>query len=39
MTARAVALGQTFPPTEDGLAAATAEGWIVIPDKPISALL
>jgi len=39
MTARAAALGQTFPPTGDHLAAATAEGWIVIPDQPISALL
>jgi len=37
MTARAAALGQTFPPTGDHLAAATAEGWIVIPDQPISA--
>jgi hypothetical protein len=26
-------------PTGDHLAAATAEGWIVIPDQPISALL
>jgi hypothetical protein len=33
MTARAAALGQTFPPTGDHLAAATAEGWIVIPDQ------
>jgi predicted nuclease with RNAse H fold len=39
MTARAAALGQTFPPTGDDLAAATAEGWIVIPNKPMSALL
>jgi len=39
MTARAAALGQTFPPTEDHLATAIAEGWIVIPDQPISALL
>ena len=39
MTARAAALRQTIPLTEDDLAAATAEGWIVIPDKPISALL
>ena len=39
MTARAAALGQTFPPTGDHLAAATAEGWIVIPDQPISALV
>jgi hypothetical protein len=39
MTARAAALGQTLPPTEDDMAAARAEGWIVIPDKPITALL
>ena len=39
MTARAAALGQTFPPTGDDLAAATAEGWIVIPDRPISELV
>jgi predicted nuclease with RNAse H fold len=39
MTARAAALGQTFPPAGDDLAAATAEGWIVIPNKPMSALL
>ena len=39
MTARAAALCQTIPPAADDLAAAAAEGWIVIPDKPISALL
>jgi predicted nuclease with RNAse H fold len=41
MTARAAALGQTFPAAGDDLAAAAAaaEGWIVIPDKPMSALL
>jgi hypothetical protein len=41
MTARAAALGQTFPPAGEDLAAATAaaEGWIVIPNKPTSALL
>jgi predicted nuclease with RNAse H fold len=39
MTARAAALGQRFPPTEDDMAAARAEGWISIPDKPITALL
>ena len=39
MTARAAVLRQTIPLTEDDLAAATAEGWIVIPDKPISTLL
>jgi hypothetical protein len=38
MTARAAALGQTIPPAGDDLAAATAEGWIVIPGKAISAL-
>jgi predicted nuclease with RNAse H fold len=38
MTARASALGQTIPPTGNALAAAATEGWIVIPDKPISAL-
>jgi hypothetical protein len=39
--ARAAALCQTFSPAADDLAvaAAAAEGWIVIPDKPISALL
>jgi len=39
MTVRAAALGQTLPPTEDDMAAARAEGWIIIPDKPIAALL
>jgi predicted nuclease with RNAse H fold len=39
MTARAGALGQTIQPTRDDVAAATAEGWIIIPDKPISALV
>jgi len=40
MTARAAALGQTFPPPAgDDLAAATAEGWIAIPDQPISDLV
>jgi hypothetical protein len=39
MTARAAALGQILLPAGDDLAAATTEGWIVIPDKPISALL
>jgi predicted nuclease with RNAse H fold len=38
MTARAAALGQTVTPPADDLAAATAEGWIHIPDQPISAL-
>jgi predicted nuclease with RNAse H fold len=38
MTARAAALGQTIPLPGDDLAAATAEGWIVIPSQPISAL-
>ena len=39
MTARAAALGQTLPPTEDDIATARAEGWIIIPGKPIVALL
>jgi predicted nuclease with RNAse H fold len=39
MTARAAAQGQTIPPEGDDRAAAVTEGWIVIPDKPISALL
>ena len=39
MTARAAALGQALPPTEDDMAAARAEGWIIIPAKPIAALL
>jgi predicted nuclease with RNAse H fold len=39
MTARAAALGRAIPPAADDLAAAEAEGWIVIPYKPISALL
>jgi len=39
MTARAAALGQMIQPTGADVAAATAEGWIVIPDKPISALV
>jgi hypothetical protein len=37
--ARAAALCQTFSPAADDLAAAAAEGRIVIADKPISALL
>ena len=38
MTARAAALVQTFAPVGDDLTAATAEGWIAIPSRPISAL-
>jgi predicted nuclease with RNAse H fold len=38
MTARAAAQGQTFPPGEADLAAARIEGWIAIPDAPISQL-
>jgi hypothetical protein len=37
--ARAAALCQTISPAADDLAAAAAEGRIVIADKPISALL
>jgi len=39
MTARAAIRGQTFPPGEDNLAAARAEGWIVVPDSPLGHLL
>jgi len=39
MTARAVAIGQVLLPTADELTTATSEGWIMIPRKPISALL
>lgn len=38
MTARAAAQGQTFPPGEADLAAARTEGWIAVPDSPISRL-
>lgn len=38
MTARAAARGQTFPPSEADLAAARTEGWIAIPDAPVSQL-
>jgi predicted nuclease with RNAse H fold len=38
MTARAAALGQILLPARDDLADAATEGWIAIPDKPISAL-
>ena len=38
MTARAAAQGQTFPPGEADLAAARTEGWIAIPDAPVSRL-
>jgi predicted nuclease with RNAse H fold len=39
MTARAAAQGQTFQPGETDLAAARTEGWIAVPDSPISHLL
>jgi hypothetical protein len=39
ITARAAALGQIFLPAGDDLGPATTEGWILIPRKPISALL
>jgi predicted nuclease with RNAse H fold len=39
LTARAASLGQTCPPGEDDLAAATTEGWIAIPDAPIGKLI
>jgi Protein of unknown function (DUF429) len=39
LTARAAALGQVLQPAADDLATAAAEGWILIPTKPISALL
>ena len=38
MTARAVVRGQTFRPGEADLAAARTEGWIAVPDSPISLL-
>lgn len=38
MTARAAVQGQTSPPGEANLAAARTEGWIAIPDSPISQL-
>jgi len=39
LTARAASRGQTCPPGEDDLAAATTEGWIAIPGSPIGELL
>jgi len=39
MTARAAVRGQTLSPGEADLAAARTEGWIAIPDSPISQLL
>jgi predicted nuclease with RNAse H fold len=39
LTARAASRGQTFPPGEDDLAAATTEGWIAVPSSPISQLI
>ena len=38
LTARAASLGQTSPPGEGDLATARTEGWIAIPDSPISQL-
>jgi predicted nuclease with RNAse H fold len=39
MTARAAALGHILPAAGEDLAAAAAEGWIVIPDRQMRALL
>ena len=39
LTARAASRGQTCPPGQDDLAAATTEGWIAIPDAPIGKLI
>ena len=39
LTARAASLGQTLPPGEGDLATARTEGWIAIPDSPISQLI
>jgi Protein of unknown function (DUF429) len=39
LTARAASWGQTCPPGDDDLAAATTEGWIAIPNAPISRLI
>jgi predicted nuclease with RNAse H fold len=39
LTARAASRGQTCPPGEDDLAAATTEGWIAVPRSPISQLV
>ena len=39
LTARAASRGQTCPPGDDDLAAATTEGWIAIPNAPIGRLI
>ena len=39
LTARAASRGQTCPPGVGDLATATAEGWIAIPNAPISRLI
>jgi predicted nuclease with RNAse H fold len=39
LTARAASRGQTCPPGEDDLAAATTEGWIAVPRSPIGELI
>jgi len=39
LTARAASRGQTCPPGGGDLAAATTEGWIAIPNAPISRLI
>jgi len=39
LTARAASRGQTWPLGEDDLAAARTEGWIAIPNSPISQLI
>ena len=36
---RAASLGLTCPPGDDDLAAAATEGWIAIPNAPISRLI
>jgi predicted nuclease with RNAse H fold len=39
LTARAADLGLTFPPSCDNQAAAEDEGWIAVPNSPVSELL
>ena len=39
LTARAASQGQMWPPGKDDLAAARTEGWIAIPNSPISQLI
>jgi hypothetical protein len=38
MTAHAAWQGQTLAPEEADMAAARTEGWIAIPDSPVTAL-